>query len=68
MAILAMKKQNYFCKKCGSQFSEFPENKRITQEVKEKVKRLLLERILLRGICRVERVSLNWLLAFIASI
>ena len=61
-------KQNYLCKKCGCQFSEFSENKRITQEAKEKIKKLLLERISLRGICRVMKVSLNWLLSFIVSI
>jgi len=32
------------------------------------VKKLLLERVRLRGICRVLSISLGWLLAFIAEV
>ena len=61
-------KQNHECQKCDKQFSENPENKRITASEKEQIKKLLLERISLRGICRVVGVSLQWLLCFMSSI
>jgi len=60
-------KQNHYCKACGRQFVEGPEQKLISLETKEHVRKLLLERIPLRGICRVMGVSLRWLLGFIAS-
>lgn len=56
-------KQNYMCRHCGRQF--VADNKKtITTEQREQIKKLLLERISLRGICRVMNVSLTWLLAF----
>ncbi len=60
-------KQNHYCKKCGRQFVENPEQKLISAEKKEQIRKLLLERISLLGICRVMRVSLRWLLDFIVS-
>jgi insertion element IS1 protein InsB len=60
-------KQNYYCKTCGRQFVENPEQKLISTEERERIRKLLLERIPLRGICRVMKVSLRWLLGFIAS-
>ena len=41
-----------------------PENHVITAEQRAVIERLLLERISLRGICRVIGVGLRWLLAF----
>ncbi len=61
-------KQNYKGKTCGWQFVANPEKKMITDEEKEKIEKLLLERISLRGICRVMDVSITWLLAFIADL
>jgi Transposase and inactivated derivatives, IS1 family len=61
-------KQNYQCKECGRQFVLAPKNKFISEEIKEYIKKLLLERISLRGICRVMNVSLIWLLGFIAEL
>jgi len=61
-------KQNHRCKECGRQFVLDPANKRITADEKEKIKRLLAERISLRGICRVMEVSLQWLLSFIVKL
>lgn len=60
-------KQNNRCKECGRQFVNDPKQKLITEEEKERIRKLLLERIPLRGICRVMGVSLGWLLGFIAS-
>ncbi len=61
-------KQNYRCKSCGRQFVENPEKKVINEYQRELIKKLLLERISLRGICRVMRVSLVWLLAFFREV
>ena len=60
-------KQNHYCKKCGRQFVENPEQKLISVEKREQIRKLLLERIPLRGICRVMGVSLLWLLDFMTS-
>ena len=61
-------KQNHRCKDCGHQFVLHPENKRISIEEKGLIRRLLLERVSLRGICRVVNVSLTWLLDFIVKV
>jgi insertion element IS1 protein InsB len=44
------------------------DSQHIKQEKRELIKKMLLERISLRGICRVVNVSLRWLLDFIASV
>lgn len=59
-------KQNYQCKACHRQFVQ--DAQRITDETRALVKRLLLERLSLRGICRVTGISLTWLLQFIAEV
>jgi insertion element IS1 protein InsB len=59
-------KQHYRCKDCDRQFVE--DSQHIGEEVKDLIKVLLLERLSLRGICRVTRVSLTWLLDFIAEV
>ena len=46
-------KQNHRCKLCGRAFVLVPENHVITEEQRALIERLLLERISLRGICRV---------------
>ena len=56
-------KQNYQCLRCGRQF--VARNETVSLEKRELIKSLLLERISLRGICRVLKVSLSWLLDFI---
>ncbi len=61
-------KQNHYCNKCESQFSDNPENKIISDATKELIKKLLLERISLSGICRSVNVSMTWLLNFIKTI
>ena len=59
-------KQNHLCKNCGRQFVE--NSQRISEAEREMIKQLLLERISLLGICRVMKVSLRWLLTFIAEL
>ena len=60
-------KQNHRCRQCGRQFVQNPTQKLIPERDRELIKKLLLERIPLRGICRVMSVSLRWLLGFMAS-
>jgi insertion element IS1 protein InsB len=59
-------KQNYRCKDCDRQFVE--DSQHIGEEMKDLIKVLLLERLSLRGICRVTGVSLTWLLNFITEL
>ncbi len=61
-------KQNHYCKDCGRQFILNPEWQPISDMKKEYIQRLLLERISLRGICRVLSVSIQWLLQFIVDV
>ena len=50
-------KPKYQCKSCGRQFVVNPTKTMISKEIKQLIDRLLLERISLRGIARVTRVS-----------
>ncbi len=59
-------KQNHRCQHCGRQF--VADSQQITEAEREQIRRLLLERISLLGICRVMDVSLRWLLNFIATL
>ena len=59
-------KQNHQCLICGTQF--VIRNETVSAQTKELIVLLLLERISLRGICRVLGVSLGWLLNFIAKL
>ena len=59
-------KQNHQCKGCGRQF--VADSQHVDDETKEMIKRLLLERLSLSGICRVAGVSLRWLLTFIVEL
>lgn len=61
-------KQNHICKDCRRQFVENSTQKRITDYQKALVAKLLLERISLRGICRVMGVTMIWLLDFFREI
>ena len=59
-------KQNYQCLLCARQF--VIKNETVSSDKQELIKSLLLERISLRGICRVLKVSLTWLLNFIEQL
>ena len=53
-------KQNHKCKAWGRAFVLVPENHIITEAQRAVIERLLLERISLRGICRVIGVGLRF--------
>ena len=61
-------KQNYQCRRCGREFIVEVDRDTVSEEKQELVRKLLLERISLRGICRVMSVSLDWLLTYIVSL
>ena len=61
-------KQKYECLACQKQFVEDPQNKIILDDIKERIRRSLLERVSLEGICRIFDVSMPWLLGFMEKI
>jgi len=61
-------KQNHYCKECSRQFVLNREQILISDAQKERIRKQLMERIPLRGICRVEGVSLRWLLGFVTDL
>jgi transposase-like protein len=58
-------KPKIMCKNCGRQSVEDPENKNISQEKKDIIDRLLLEKIPLAGIARAAGVSERWLQMYV---
>ncbi len=66
MVILITANTHHQCLICGTQF--VIRNETVSAQTKELIVLLLLERISLRGICRVLGVSLGWLLNFIAKL
>mgnify|MGYP006439115167 CR=1 FL=1 len=61
----ALGKQMYRCKDCGRQFVLNPAKEPISDEKKDLIDRLLLERISLAGIARVVGVSESWLQTYV---
>lgn len=61
-------KQNYYCKSCKRQFVENGQDWFVDAKERAQIERLFLERISLRGICRVMEVSLAWLLDYIKEV
>ena len=61
-------KQNHYCHECGRQFVSNLEQILISLAQRERIRRPLLERILLREICRVEGMSLRWLLGLMVDL
>ena len=61
-------KQNYQCRRCARAFITEVDRETVSEEKQEQVRKLLLERISLRGICRVMGVSLDWLLTYLVSL
>lgn len=57
-------KQKFQCLSCLKQFVEDPQNKIIPAETKERIRRSLVERVSLEGICRIFDISMSWLLDF----
>lgn len=58
-------KQNHRCLECGRQFVLEPTQKIIDEKTRDLIKKSLLERVSLAGICRIFDVSMPWLLEFI---
>lgn len=58
-------KQRYQCKDCGRQFVLNPTKKVISDETKERIDKLLLEKIPLAGIARALEVSGTWLQSYV---
>lgn len=58
-------KQNYRCIPCGRQFVLEPTQRIVDEKTKSLVRRALLERVSLNGVCRICEVSMSWLLEFI---
>jgi len=61
-------KQNYRCLTCSRQFVLEPSQRLIDEKTKSLIRKTLLERISLEGVCRVFEVSMPWLLEFIDSL
>lgn len=61
-------KQKFQCLSCLKQFVEDPQNRVIPQDTRERVRRSLLEKVSLEGICRIFDVSMPWLLEFMQQI
>lgn len=57
-------KQKYECLTCRRQFVNEPNKKTIPEDTRERIRRSLLERVSLEGICRIFDVSMPWLLGF----
>jgi len=62
------KHQQYKCKDCSKKFSEAGNSFFISQTQKDLTNKLLLERLSLRGICRVLGFSLSWLLGYLKEV
>lgn len=58
-------KQNHKCRDYGRQFILDPQQKRISQETKTLINKLLLEKIPLVGIARVADVFEPWLQSYV---
>ena len=56
---------NLLCRGCGRRFVAEPKKGPVSDERKELVRRLLLERLSLRGIARATGVSRSWLQGFV---
>lgn len=58
-------KQNYRCRGCERQFVLSLTKKVISDETKRRIDKLLLEKLSLAGIVRVEDVSESWLQGYV---
>jgi insertion element IS1 protein InsB len=56
---------NFLCRGCNRRFVARPKRHPITEERRDLVRRLLLERLSLRAIARAARVSRTWLQGFV---
>ncbi len=61
-------KQNHQCLACNKQFVMHPENRTIDERTENLIRKTLLERVSLQGICRIFEVSMPWLLELIEKV
>ena len=59
--------QNRYCNDCKRNFSDDKKRKYIDEDTKEKIRQALIEKISLRGICKVFSASLKWLMLFLVK-
>lgn len=57
--------QNYKCRDCGRQFVEDPKWRRLGDDTKATIQRMLLEKIPLAGIARSLQISESWLQQYV---
>jgi len=57
--------QNYKCRDCGRQFVEKPKWRRIGEDTKAMIERMLLEKIPLAGMARSLQISESWLQQYV---
>ena len=60
--------QQLLCRGCGRRFVAAPKKGPVSEERKDLIRRLLLERMSLRGIARATGVSRSWLQNFVNSL
>ena len=58
-------KQRYQCLECDRQYVEDPQQREVSDETKDLVDKLLLERLSLAGIGRVLGLSERWLQSYV---
>lgn len=61
-------KQKYQCLACKRQFVLDPMQKVVEEKTKGLIRKTLLERVSLEGVCRIFDVSMPWLLEFISNL
>ena len=59
---------NFLCRGCGRQFVAQPRKGPVSDERKQLVRRLLRERMSLRGIARATGLSRSWLQGFVNAL
>ena len=59
---------NFLCRGCGRRFVERPKKGPVPDATRELVRRLLRERMSLRGIARAAGVSRSWVQAFVNAL
>lgn len=61
-------KQKYQCLACKKQFVLHPSQKIVDEKTRVLVRKTLLERVSLEGVCRIFDISMPWLLEFMGEV
>ena len=56
---------NFLCRGCSRRFVAHPKKGPVSEEIRQLIRRLLLERLSLRAIARITGVSRSWLQRFV---